>query len=735
MKNKLLLFLFLIPLFIFSQKRQPKVGLVLSGGGAKGFAHIAVLKEIDKAGIQLDYIGGTSMGAIIGGLYAIGYSAVQIEEIVQKTDFVNLLRDRLPRSTSTFFEKEYGENTKLTLPVSKGVVGLPRGVSRGQNILNFLYELLDSVEGETQFSKFPIPFFCIATDVENGGQVLLEEGSLALALRASGSFPTLLNPIVMDGKLLVDGGIVNNFPVSIMRSKGMDIIIGVDVEGKLFQKEKLTSAIAILNQIVSYQMYDKSKEEKKKLDVYIHPDIFKYSVVDFERKDEIVKEGEIVVEKFVQVFKEIAAKQVVKKKKKALSINNDKRLVTQIQIRGAENYTRSFVLGKLNIKVGDSISRREISQKINLLSATKNYDRIDYMFYQLVDKTYKLDFTLKESKEDATLSLGAHYDLLYKSGILANYSQKHLLVSNDLFSLDVILGDNLRYNLNYFVDNGFYVSYGFRSRYNHFRDNAKFSFVNAQGDNPSNVGTINLNYTDITNQIFFQTTFNRKFAIGVGAEHKYISAKTATITTNNGETILDNSNYYSAFGYMKLDTYDKKYFVTKGYFADLNFKWYVHSSDYNNDFKSFAQAKGTLGFATTIADRFTFQNTNEAGFTLNNPTSNVFDFYLGGYNQNYINTFVSLYGYDFADLSDDSFLKSEFTFRYRLADKHYASVIANYARLDDNVFKDLELFKNIISGYALGYSYDSLLGPIELKYSWSPDTNESYWLFNLGFWF
>lgn len=127
--------------------------------------------------------------------------------------------------------------------------------------------------------------------------------------------------------------------------------------------------------------------------------------------------------------------------------------------------------------------------------------------------------------------------------------------------------------------------------------------------------------------------------------------------------------------------------------------------------------------------------TNEAGFTFNNPTSTIFDFYLGGYNQNYINTFVSLYGYEFAELSDASFIKSELNFRYKIADKHYAMLIANYARLDDNVFKDIDLFQNIQAGYAVGYSYNSIVGPIELKYSWSPNTGERYWLFNLGFWF
>ncbi|MCI2229308.1 patatin-like phospholipase family protein [Polaribacter sp. MSW13] len=732
MKKKVVYLFLILSTVVFSQQKQPKIGLVLSGGGAKGFAHVSVLKEIDKAGIQLDYIGGTSMGAIIGGLYAAGYSGLQIEEIIKKTDFLTLIRDLLPRSSSPFFDKEYGEKTAITLPVNKGKIGLPKAVSKGQNVLNLLLELFDSTDTITDFSKLTVPFFCIATDVETGGEVLLEKGSLPLALRASGSFPTLLNPVEIDGKLLVDGGIANNFPVSIMKSKGMDIVIGVDVEGKLFKKDKLNSVVSILNQIVSYTMYSKSKEEKEKLDVYIRPDILDYNVVDFDKQDEIFKKGEAEAAKFSEVFKALAAKQIHKKPKAHLKINREKRVISKINIDGIENYTRAYVLGKLKIKLGDSISRNEITKRIYLLSATKNYERIEYKFIKNKDKTYQLNFLVEESKENASIKLGAHYDLLYRSGILLNYNQKHLLSNNDLFSLDLILGDNLRYDLSYFVDNGFYLSYGFRSRYNHFSANSKFKPVLTQYPNINNA---NIKYTDITNQFFIQTTFDRKFALGLGIEHKHINASTETVTFNNHSLTIDRSNYFNAFGYLKLDTYDKKYFETQGYFADLNFKWYVASSDYNNNFDSFAQAKGSLGFATTFGDKFTFQMKSEAGFTLNSSGVDIFDFYLGGYNQNYINTFFSFYGYDFAELSDKSFIKSEFNFRYNFAENHYAMFIANFARLDTNVFRDIELFKDVYSGYALGYSYNTLVGPIELKYSWSPDNKQSYWLFNLGFWF
>ncbi|WP_439128706.1 patatin-like phospholipase family protein, partial [Polaribacter sp.] len=610
MKNLILLFL-TIPIMVFSQQKQPKVGLVLSGGGAKGFSHIGILKEIDKAGIHLDYIGGTSMGAIIGGLYAAGYSAKQIEEIILKTDFLKLLRDIIPRSSETFFEKEYGENTFITLPVNKGKIGLPRGVSKGQNVLNLLLELVDSLDGNQDFSKLPTPFFCIATDLEDGTPVILEKGSLPIALRASGSFPSLLNPVTYGDKLLVDGGVANNFPVSIMKEKGMDIVIGVDVEGRLFDKDKINSVVAVLNQIMSYQMYQNTDEEIKKLDVYIHPDIYTYSVVDFDKKNEVLEKGNLEAKKYAKVFKEIAAKQTVKVKREPIEFSTKKLLVSDVAIQGSKNYTRAYVLGKLNIKEGDSLSRQDLTEKIYLLSATRNYNKIEYNLIKKTDDSYLLNFKLDESNETANLKLGLHYDYLYKSSLLANYNHKGVLGKNDIFSLNLILGDNLRYDLNYFVDNGFYFSYGFRSRYNHFRSQVPFN----EATSPD-INSINLRYSDFTHQFFVQTTFNRKFAVGLKTELKQIKAETENIIPLDNKNISDNSNYFNVAAYLKLDTYDKRYFVTKGFYADLEFKYYLWSSDFNNDFEIYPQAKGTLGFATSFTDNITLQYTSEAGFSL-----------------------------------------------------------------------------------------------------------------------
>ena len=217
--------IFLFPTITFSQvdsvvKPRPKVGLVLSGGGAKGFAHIGVLKVLEKTGVKIDYIGGTSMGAIVGGLYASGYSATQIDSIFRSTNFDELLGDYIPRSSKNFYGKRNDEIYALSLPFHKLKIGIPRSYSKGMYTFNLISRLTHNVRHVRDFSQLPIPFFCIATDIESGKQVLLDKGYLPQAIRASAALPTVFSPVELDGRLLVDGGVANNYPIDEVRAMG-----------------------------------------------------------------------------------------------------------------------------------------------------------------------------------------------------------------------------------------------------------------------------------------------------------------------------------------------------------------------------------------------------------------------------------------------------------------------------------------------------------------------------------
>ena len=264
-------FLFPIALLFFthscySQEKtnRPKIGLVLSGGGAKGFAHIGVLKALEKAGVKIDYIGGTSMGAVVGGLYASGYSATQIDSIFYNTNFDELLQDYIPRSSKSFYEKRNDELYAISLPFHKLKIGIPIALSKGMYNYSLLSKLTHKVRYIKDFDKLPIPFLCVATDIENGEPVILRSGYLAQAMLASSAFPSLFSPVEIEGRLLIDGGVVNNYPVEEVRNMGADIIIGVDVQDDLKNRKSLNDATKILVQITNLDMI-KSMHEKKKI--------------------------------------------------------------------------------------------------------------------------------------------------------------------------------------------------------------------------------------------------------------------------------------------------------------------------------------------------------------------------------------------------------------------------------------------------------------------------------------
>ncbi|MBE0424202.1 MAG: patatin-like phospholipase family protein [Lutibacter sp.] len=731
----LLAFIFSITLS-FSQetveKKDIKVGLVLSGGGAKGFAHVAALKVIEEAGIRIDYIGGTSMGAIVGGLYASGYSPNELDSIIKSINFTRILTDQLPRKSKPFYEKENGEKYILTIPIKKGKLGMPTALSNGQNVLNLLTELTQKVNNISDFSKLPIPFVCIATNLETGKQEVLNKGFLPEAILASGAFPTLLAPVEIDGKLLTDGGITNNFPVEEVKAMGADVIIGVDIQSGLESKEDLTSAVKILNQIVGFQMYKSMEHKYDSLDLVIKPNMKAFNVVSFDKVKEIMTEGDMAARENIFQLKSIAARQIHTENQKKELKQIEKFKIKQIKIDGNNYYTRAYVLGKLNLKNQETTNYKHVIESINNLSATGNFENVQYQIIHEDDGCI-VNLKVKEHPVSNFLQLGVHYDDLYKTGILLNITSKHLLTNNDMLSADIVLGDNLRYNFNYFIDNGFYWSFGIKSRFNNFNANVKFD--------EANVNKINLSYEDFTNQVYLQTVFGRKFAIGAGAEFKRLKVSTETISNvdnsqiGGGRLFFDKSTYINLISYIKIDTYDKKYFQKEGAYLDVDFRWYLASSDYNNNFVSFSQLKGKVGLAHTFFNRLTTHFISEAGITVGENENRVLDYNVGGYGNNFINTFIPLYGYDFGSLSANSFLRSAFTFRFEFLPKNYLMTTANYARVGSDLFNEGRIFEDTKSGYMIGYGLDTFLGPIEFNYTWSPDHKENYWYFNVGYWF
>lgn len=740
MKKVLIFILLIFSMNSFSQetdKEDIKVGLVLSGGGAKGLAHIGVLKVIDSLGIKIDHVAGTSMGAIIGSLYASGYSGKQLDSIFRELDFENVINDNLPRASKTFYERDNSEKYALTLPFQNFELSLPSAISRGQNVFNLLSKLTLHVSDVERFENLPIPFFCVATNIETGEPVILDEGNLPQATAASGAFPSLFQPVIINDKILMDGGVTNNYPIDELREKGMDIIIGVDVQDGLANRDNLKTAPEILLQINNYRTINDMKEKSKRTDIYIKPDIEEFTVVSFDQGKEIIKNGEKAAFYKVFALKEIADKQARKKNIIAPIKPVDSIAIKSILINGNKNYSRSYILGKLQLKADTKISYKQFTEGVNNLASTSNFDIFSYRFIPKQDG-YDLKANLRENQINTYVKFGVHYDDLYKSAALINLTRKNLLFNNDVASLDVILGDNIRYNFEYYIDKGFYWSVGVKSRFNEFKKNVDVGVLldNSEIVTPG-INKLGVRLTDFTNQFYVQTLL-KDFSLSLGAEHKRLNITSETVINNvdNEETIFEKSDFLGVFGKLKYDSYNNKYFPTKGLYFNGDLHWYLSSSDYNNNFNPTSYLKADLGYAFRLSNAFSVNLKSAGGFNLGDSQTQSLDYVLGGYGNNFINNYIPFLGYDYLSIQGDSFVKGTIKLDYEIFRKNHIQFIANYANVADNIFDDGEWITTPdFSGYGIGYAVETFLGPVELKYSWSPEVKDSIWFFNLGFWF
>ncbi len=717
------------------EKDDLKVGVVLSGGGAKGLAHIGALKVIEEAGIRIDYIGGTSMGAIVGGMYAAGYSADELEQIVPKLGFDQYLEDAIPRKLLPFDKKLANDKYVFKLPIKDKNILIPGGINKGYNVMNKIARYTEHVNSIQDFNKLPIPFVCIATNLVNGEQVTLRKGYLPVALRASSAYPTLLTPVEIEDKILVDGGIVNNFPVDEVLEMGADIIIGVDVSSnKLKLKDELNSLPAMIDQMISFQMInDETQAKKEKTAIYIRPEVMNYSVTDFVHYDSIIQIGVEAAEWQLEALKKIAAQQKENKNKIKASYPRDEFFTVEaIHISGNENYSSAYIKEKLQLRLGKRINADDFYNGIDRLSATNHFRSIEHQISN--GKTGKIiDIHLSENRVKSYLQLGVHYDPLFKSGVLLNITTRTLLFKNDQLSTDFVIGGKFRYNLNYFIDNGVNASLGLQSNYQTFNFNTEF--IDSGSTFSDIMNNLNLDYDEYNNRLYIQAVYRDNFAVGMGGQHKRIKATNENFTEQSHTELFVNSDYISPCIFISYDGLNERYFPTRGFLFDGKAHWYLWSDDVYYDFKPFVSGQVKIKYTLPLTKHFTAQIGSEAAISLGSNDNPFLDYHLGGDNDTYQGQFVPFYGYEFGSFGNTDYLKTSLKLQYEVYPKHYLSAIGNIARVGKDVLFENGLFYDTKQGYALQYGIKTIAGPISLTYAFTPDIKNDFWSLKIGYWF
>lgn len=716
--------------FLGNSEEDLKVGLVLSGGGAKGFAHIGVLKALEESGVRIDYIAGTSMGAIVGGLYAAGYTANELDSIITNTDFTTLIQDLIPRDAKTFYEKEEADRYAITLPLENFKVGLPGGFSRGQNVYNLLSRLTQHVSNIDDFSKLPIPFLCIATDIETSEEVILDKGSLAKSIAASGALPSVFNPKLIDDKLLIDGGVVNNFPIDKIKSK-VDIIIGVDVQDEPRTREDLNSFFDVMMQLSNFTTTRGMEEKIKDVDIYIHPDISDYTVMSFDKSNEIIYSGRVAANMQKDILKELAKKQKPITTPRPKIVIQDSLMIRDIHIEGNINYTRSYIKGKLKLKTNSKVSYKDFDLGIYNLLATRNFSSIDYELNEVEEGGYIVEFHIRESPNRESLRIAAHYDDVYLTSALLNFTRKRLLTNNDIFSFDFIIGDNLRYRMDYYIDKGKYVSLGLNSSYETSAIGVDVGLLEYEfdqiGESPM-VNRLTVTHNIWRNRLYLETVFKRNSLLGLGAQHKWIRALSkdfGLVKAGDKKTTFFNSNLYSMVGYLVYDTFDDTFYPSRGMFFRADIEQLLFTDGLREDKGSFGVVRGQASGALPIVKNLTFVSRFEAGFVIGPQSTRALDFLVGGYGYTSTHNMVYLLGYPPLSLRGDSYMSVKASLDYEFAPKNHLNITYNIANVGDELFENGDWYRKIeYTGFAVGYGLETFFGPIDLKYSYSPQIKD-----------
>ena len=554
-----------------SNKARPKIGLVLSGGGAKGFAHIGAIKLLEEVGIKPDYITGTSMGSIVGALYAMGYSVEEMQQISDTTNWDEVLSNTVSLKKITVAEKAYYGTFLTELDVGKTGVSLPGGLIEGQNLLETLSALTQPVHGIQNFLDFPIPFTCVATDIVNGIPVAITSGDITTAIRASMAIPTVFTPVEYDSLLLIDGGWTRNLPVQEAKNMGADIIISVDVGAPLKSKEELQSMISILDQTAWLLSAQDTKKQQEMSDYIIEPELSQFTTFDFGKADTIVTSGYEAALKQRMVFEELAhqiyptGKNEVEIKKpnfqKIYSISN-------ISVSGCKLTSEKFVKGRLNSLKKDSILMEDIQKEIGLLFGSMYYEKVGFEILSNTDSTQTLHIKVVEDNP-AKLKLSFYYDTENSLGLNVNFTLRNILLKNSRLIFDGFVSENpivgLRY-LKYMGVNqkGFYYADVEATK------DSRFTGTNLYGQ-PSD-----FNYQEFIGNVGIAYTINNSWVFGI--ETGFLSAKT-TPTSNPDSLIKDiKQSQLPIRAIVDLNTLDKAVFPTKGtrFFTAVNYSFDIN---------------------------------------------------------------------------------------------------------------------------------------------------------------
>lgn len=728
--------------FAQSNPKRPKIGLTLSGGGAKGLVHIGILEALDSAGLKVDYITGTSMGSVVGGLYAAGYSGDTIERIARSLDWDVLFSTAPQINSVSIEEKEAFNKYAVEIPFQHGKFDLGKGIIEGQELWLKFAELFQPVYNINDFNKLPIPFACIGTDLATGNAITMDHGNIITCIRASMAIPAVFTPVQYEGKTLVDGGIVDNFPVLVAKKMGADIVIGVNLNKGLDKAEDLKTSLDILMQMAFFKDAADFEKNREQCNIYITPDLKGNSAGSFANSDSIIDIGKKYSRLYYPIFKHLAdslnalypptepfAKDRLPKIK-TMSIS-------KYTVTGLDKTTEKFFFGLSGLHSGKTYSYKEQAESIRNIYGSRYYKSIKYDFVPLDSGQTEMRFKVQENPLTA-VKFALNYNSYTKLSLIGNITSRDLLFKESRASATLSLSENPRAFLEYYKYLGSSRKFGLDITW--YKENVDFPIY----QDFDLFETLRSNYSLFN--IRGQYNINRTSYIGLSQQYNR-----SVIKTSESPTLIYNgkNKFWYTFLTYRFNNVDKKYFTTRGWKVqgDVGYIYDQHG-DINVTKDSVVHNLDSLGFTfknlvrinlraehfVPLNKKFVLLQQVAFAYMFTKDPYKANAFQVGGIADNVLNQ-VQFAGLEESEVKTGSILSGQLGLQWKCTGSIYITGRANVALYDFYKVKldDISAKNNFLSGYSLTAGLMTPIGPIEITAMYCDQDGKVRSNLNLGY--
>jgi NTE family protein len=717
--------------------RRPCIGLVLSGGGACGLAHIGLLKVMEEAGLRPDFITGVSMGSIIGGLYSIGYNSDSLEKIVKIINWDNLFSNKIPENKITFSEKRHYLNSIISFPVTFKRVVLPSGLINGQQIEMTLGYYTWPAADINDFSNLPIPFMCLAMDLVKCQRVELKHGYLADAMRASMAVPSVMTPVKLDSLWLIDGGFLRNFAASEVHEMGADIVIGSYAGGKFAKEDKLQTAPDILKQLGFYASVIDYKEEKKLVNYLIEPPLDEFIGTEFDKADTIIQRGYKAAVPFREIFRKLAdsLNKIAPQKMLKNIINKIYYTFDKIEINGNKIHSDNQIFKVLDISPGEQVDKNLLKENMELLYGKVWFEKVNY---SIIKRNDSLILVINCVEKPRAIIYGSvHYDEALQSGAIIGLTVNNLLSDRSVIDLNSSIGQYYRLQFDYsqFADR--YNKFGFSA--NIYADNTLLPMVLVRGDQ-GNFISRNL-YMGIS----LVKRFGLNHMMNISARYDVMNLIPDFITSEH----LNKLGYnYLTFDFeYNINTLDNKHFPNDGIIFNLSASTSKLLSATSNTDSTNMTFRETSGSSLTFKRFYTFNASyrqyfspsrkitfsvgGEALFITNSDSiSSQNNFYLLGGIVSVSKRSIPMVGFHANEIYVKKLAGVCGEMDFELFPSFHLNLMANLFALQE---KEPEETYSFLAGYGIGAGYMSVVGPLRIGIMQGLNNKNSYFKQLKGF--